>query len=173
MKYEYSWHAARCRSRSMATKNSRRIISSCMTSSRAWLCRCGRRLSGLRERAMRPGSGAGSGQTADSRRLGDRRRAEDPRGGGHCVSARPDEMGRDVAKETAVSIKSTTRLVREGEFAAEVEVTLVEASGGWTPYLSLEDAYKLDDVRDALRAGDVRRASQIASRVYRLTPVEA
>ena len=49
-------------------------------------------------------------------------------------------MGRNVAKETAVSIKATTRLVREGEFAAEVEVTLVEASGGWTPYLSLEDA---------------------------------
>jgi hypothetical protein len=77
-----------------------------------------------------------------------------------------------MAKETVVSLKSTMRLVREGEFAAEVEVTLIEASAGWTPYLSLEDAYKLDDVRDALRAGDVRRASQLASRVYRLTPVE-
>lgn len=71
-----------------------------------------------------------------------------------------------------MSAKSTKRLVREGEFVAEVEVTLVEAEGGWTPYLSLEDAYKLDDVRDALRAGDVRRASQLANRVYRLTPVE-
>jgi hypothetical protein len=39
--------------------------------------------------------------------------------------------------------------------------------------LSLDDAYKLDDVRDALRAGDVKRASQLANRVYRLTPVEA
>ena len=63
-----------------------------------------------------------------------------------------------------MSIKSTTRLVREGEFAAEVEVTRVEASGGWTPYLSLEDAYKLDDVRDALRAGDVKRAEACCSR---------
>ena len=72
-----------------------------------------------------------------------------------------------------MSIKATTRLVREGEFAAEVAVTLVESSGGWTPYLSLEDAYKLDDVREALRTGDVRRASQLASRVYRLTPLEA
>lgn len=71
-----------------------------------------------------------------------------------------------------MSAKSTKRLVREGEFVAEVEVTLVEAEGGWTPYLSLEDACKLDDVRDALRAGDVRRASQLANRVYRLTPVE-
>ena len=69
--------------------------------------------------------------------------------------------------------KSTKRLVREGEFVAEVDVSLVEAQGGWTPYLSLEDAYKLDDVRDALRAGDIKRASQLATRVYRLTPIEA
>jgi len=72
-----------------------------------------------------------------------------------------------------MSARTTKRLVREGEFVAEVEVNLVEAEGGWTPYLSLEDAYKLDDVRDALRAGDVKRASQLANRVYRLTPVEA
>jgi hypothetical protein len=39
--------------------------------------------------------------------------------------------------------------------------------------LSLDDAYRLDDVREALRAGDVKRASQLASRVYRLTPVTA
>lgn len=72
-----------------------------------------------------------------------------------------------------MNAKATKRLVREGNLAAEVDVTLVEADGGWTPYLSIEDAYKLDDVRDALRAGDVKRASQLASRVYRLTPVEA
>jgi len=63
--------------------------------------------------------------------------------------------------------------VREGEFVAEVEVRLVETEGGWAPYLSLEDAYKLDDVRDALRVGDTRRASQLAHRIYRLTPLEA
>ena len=72
-----------------------------------------------------------------------------------------------------MNAKSTKRLVREGNLAAEVDVTLVEADGGWTPYLSIEDAYKLDDVRDALRAGDVKRAAQLASRVYRLAPVEA
>lgn len=82
-------------------------------------------------------------------------------------------MGRDLAKEADMSIKSTKKLVREGDFVAEVDVTLVEAEGGWTPYLSLDDAYKLDDVRDALRAGDVKRASRLANRVYRLTPVEA
>ncbi len=71
-----------------------------------------------------------------------------------------------------MSGRSTKRLVREGEFVAEVDVELVEAEGAWTPYLSLEDAYKLDDVRDALRAGDIVRASKLADRVYRLTPVQ-
>lgn len=71
-----------------------------------------------------------------------------------------------------MSRRSTKRLVREGEFVAEVDVDLVEAGGAWTPYLSLEDAYKLDDVRDALRAGDIQRAVRLAGRVYRLTPVQ-
>ena len=70
-----------------------------------------------------------------------------------------------------MSTKSTKRLVREGDLVAEVEVHVVEAAGGWAPYLSLDDAYKLDDVRDALRTGDVKRASQLATRVYRLTPI--
>ena len=72
-----------------------------------------------------------------------------------------------------MSTKATKKLVREGEFAAEVEVNLVDVEGGWAPYLSLDDAYKLDDVREALRAGDIKRASRLASRVYRLTPVTA
>jgi len=71
-----------------------------------------------------------------------------------------------------MSRRSTKKLVREGEFVAEVDVELLETEGGWTPYLSLEDAYKLDDVREALRAGDVGRASQLADHVYRLTPVQ-
>lgn len=48
---------------------------------------------------------------------------------------------------------------------------LLEAEGGWAPYLSLDDAYKLDDVREALKLGDINRASQLATRIYRLTPV--
>jgi hypothetical protein len=72
-----------------------------------------------------------------------------------------------------MSTRSTSRLVREGDFVAEVTVTLIEAEGGWTPYLSVEDAYKLDDVREALRTGDVKRASRLSDRVYRLTPLEA
>jgi hypothetical protein len=72
-----------------------------------------------------------------------------------------------------LSTKPTERLVREGDLVAEVDVHLIEADGGWAPYLSLDDAYLLDDVREALRSGDLRRASQLASGVYKLTPVTA
>ena len=68
----------------------------------------------------------------------------------------------------------TKRLVREGEWVAEVQVRLIEEvdkQEGWAPYMSLEDAYKLDDVREALREGDIELASKLAENVYRLTPV--
>lgn len=64
------------------------------------------------------------------------------------------------------------KLVHEGEYAAEVEVELIETGEGWSPYLSLADAAKLDSVREALRRGDVAEASK-AARVYHLTPISA
>ena len=63
-----------------------------------------------------------------------------------------------------------TKLVHEGAFVAEVDVNLIESDEGWAPYLSVEDAYKLDGVREALRLGDIKLAAQSA-RVYTLTPV--
>ena len=65
---------------------------------------------------------------------------------------------------------STTKLVHEGEYVAEVDVALVVSDDAWSPYLSLDDATKLDEVRLALRAGDLKRAATFG-RVYRLTPV--
>jgi len=47
---------------------------------------------------------------------------------------------------------------------------LLEADEGWSPYLLVEDACKLDDVREALRRGDIQRAVGL-SRVFSLTPV--
>ena len=70
-----------------------------------------------------------------------------------------------------MSVRSIMKFVRGGAFAAEVNVEILEEERSWAPYLSVEDAYKLDDVRDALRAGDIDRASRLAERVYRLTPV--
>jgi len=63
-----------------------------------------------------------------------------------------------------------TKLVREADYVAEVEVDLLNAPEAWGPHLSLEDARKLDAVRAALRVGDFVRASSMA-RVYRLMPV--
>lgn len=64
------------------------------------------------------------------------------------------------------------KLIHEGQYAAEVEVELIDTDEGWSPYLSLEDAQKLDEVRKALRQGDLKRASQLA-RVFQLMPVSA
>lgn len=53
---------------------------------------------------------------------------------------------------------------------AEVDVDLLEDETEWSPYLSVEDAYKLDDVRDALKRGDIAAAAKHA-RVFALQPV--
>ena len=66
--------------------------------------------------------------------------------------------------------KLKTKFVHEGDFVAEVPVELIEAEGGWSPYLSVEDAKKLDEVREALRRGDLKSAAKLA-RIFRLTPV--
>ena len=62
------------------------------------------------------------------------------------------------------------KLVHEGEYVAEVDIELIETETSWSPYLSLDDAYKLDQVREALRDGNIKTASRLA-RVFTLTPV--
>ncbi len=69
-----------------------------------------------------------------------------------------------------MTTRKCIKLVREGKFAAEVTVDLIEDEGDWSPYLSADDARKLDDVRQMLRGGDIAGASRIAH-VYELTPV--
>ena len=66
--------------------------------------------------------------------------------------------------------KLTKKLVHVGKYVAEVEVELSETEDGWTPYLSVNDAYKLDDVRDALRQNDIKTALRYG-KVYTLTPI--
>jgi hypothetical protein len=56
--------------------------------------------------------------------------------------------------------RKTTELIHEGKYAAEVPVELIEEEGGWSPYLSLEDARKLETVRFALRRGDIAEAAK-------------
>lgn len=66
--------------------------------------------------------------------------------------------------------KPYTKLIRENDYVAEVDVHLTE-DGPWGPTMSKDDAFKIDDVREALRRGDLRKAASMA-RVYRLTPVD-
>ena len=65
-----------------------------------------------------------------------------------------------------------TKLIHEGEYVAKVDVELIDTETGWSPYLLLEDAQKLDDVREALRKGNLKAASRLA-RIYTLKPVDA
>ena len=66
--------------------------------------------------------------------------------------------------------RKKTKYIHEGKFVAEVDVELIVTDDEWAPYLSLQDAYKLDDVREALRRGDLVSASKIA-RVFTMQPI--
>ena len=69
-----------------------------------------------------------------------------------------------------MSIRKKTKYIHVGRYVAEVDVELLEDDTGWSPYLTVEDAYRLDDVRNALHRGDIAAASKLA-RVFRLEPV--
>ena len=94
------------------------------------------------------------------------------------ASPRPMSCARaltaDASIPTSMGHPATTRrqtkFLREGAYAAEVDIELIDEEGGWSPYLSMDDIRKLDDVRLALRRGDVDAASRLA-RVFSLTPV--
>ena len=66
--------------------------------------------------------------------------------------------------------KSQSKLVHAGNYVAEVDVELIDSEEGWSPYLSVEEAKKLDEVKLALRKGDLKAASRV-SRGFTLTPV--
>jgi hypothetical protein len=71
-----------------------------------------------------------------------------------------------------MSERQTKRLVREGAYVAEVEITLTETEHEWSPYVSAQDVRKLDEVRLALRRGDLAAATRLGQ-VYELKPVAA
>lgn len=66
--------------------------------------------------------------------------------------------------------RKKVKYIHEGRYVAEVEVEVIEDDTGWSPYISVDDAYKLDDVRDAIRQGDLKSAAKYA-RIYELRPV--
>jgi hypothetical protein len=69
-----------------------------------------------------------------------------------------------------MNVRKAIKLVREGQFAAEVEVELHDDGTGWAPYLSIAGAKTFDEVRAALKSRDIEAAAKHA-KVYRLTPI--
>ncbi|MGB2925661.1 MAG: hypothetical protein WBB82_10195 [Limnothrix sp.] len=69
-----------------------------------------------------------------------------------------------------MNTKTQTKIIRQGEYLAEIQITLTYDDHDWSPYLSLEEAEKLDNLRLALQKQDLKTASQLAQ-IYHLTPV--
>lgn len=79
-------------------------------------------------------------------------------------------MEHDVYGEEAVNTRRQTKYIHEGRYVAEVDVDLIETEDEWAPYMSVDDAYKLDEVRAALRRKDIAAAARSA-RVFTKHPV--
>jgi hypothetical protein len=77
-----------------------------------------------------------------------------------------------LSEEVAAVTERTTRFIHVGNYAAEVEVDLIVDDTGWSPYLSHQDALKLDRVRRALKTDNLAAAMRDA-RVYELTELAA
>ncbi len=73
-------------------------------------------------------------------------------------------------KEKTITKKHQTKLIHIGEYMAEVEAELIDTSEGWSPYLSIEDAQKLDDVCEALCQGNLKTATNLAQ-IYTVIPI--
>ena len=70
-----------------------------------------------------------------------------------------------------MTTRHKAKFIHESRYVAEVEVEVIEDETSWSPHLSLEDAQRLGQVRDALRHGDIKAAAKVG-RVYTLEPVE-
>ena len=69
-----------------------------------------------------------------------------------------------------MNVREKTKYVHVGHYVAEVEVDLIESEHEWAPYLSVEDATRLDHVREALQKEDLKSASRYG-RIYKLQPI--
>jgi len=64
------------------------------------------------------------------------------------------------------------KLVHEGRYVAEVELEIIDSENAWSPYISLDDALKLDTIRELLREDNIAEAKKLG-KVYLLKPVAA
>lgn len=67
-----------------------------------------------------------------------------------------------------------TKMIHEGKYIAEIQVELINTTDDdWEPYLALEDALKIDTIREALRNGNITEAKKLANKLYILSEVAA
>ena len=71
---------------------------------------------------------------------------------------------------TEVRIEKTIKHLREGRYAADVEIELRYGESPWDPTIGPADIEKLDRVTRALRRGDVKTAAKEA-KVFELLPL--
>lgn len=68
-------------------------------------------------------------------------------------------------------IRMLKKIIHVGDYVAEVDVQLEESTDDWAPYISLQEALRVDNVREALQRGDILSASKEAS-VFEISPVQ-
>ena len=64
------------------------------------------------------------------------------------------------------------KFIIEGKYVAEVEIDIIDTDEGWSPYISLDDALKLDSIRESLKQNDIDSAKKSA-KVFTLSPIAA
>ena len=79
-------------------------------------------------------------------------------------------MEQGLYGETHSMSTAKFEIVRAGDVLAEVPVAEIPDNGAWGPYLSLDDALKIERVRIALETGNLKEAANEA-RLYELKPL--
>lgn len=75
-----------------------------------------------------------------------------------------------LIKAVIMTKRKKSKYIHEGQYVAEIDLELLESEDSWSPYLSIDDACKLDDARDVLKQGDLQLAAQYGQ-IYELRPV--
>ncbi|MGB0563790.1 MAG: hypothetical protein ACPGVO_18620 [Spirulinaceae cyanobacterium] len=69
-----------------------------------------------------------------------------------------------------MNTKTQTKIIHQGDYRAEIQITLTYTDHDWSPYLDGAAAQKLDRLHQALQNQDLQTAAQLG-RAYHLTPV--
>jgi Asp-tRNA(Asn)/Glu-tRNA(Gln) amidotransferase C subunit len=80
-------------------------------------------------------------------------------------------MGAGLCDKEEKMSRTLKKMIHVGDYMAEVDVALEESTDDWGPYIALQDALRVDEVREALQRGDIVAASKQAS-VFEISPVQ-